>query len=87
MDFTETVPEYVLLFGSQAVLSASRNASRSCERRILLSVWRLEDMSGKYRVLKYFRISVAVFDQVLVLLGQSPAFQNTEMRKLGRPNR
>jgi hypothetical protein len=37
-------------------------------------------MPGKERICKHFRISVAIFDVVLVLLGQSPAFQNTEMR-------
>jgi hypothetical protein len=32
-----------------------------------LSVWRLEDTPGKENVFKYFRISAAILDQMLVL--------------------
>lgn len=67
--------------------SASKAASGIGERRIMLYVWRLEDMPGKERVFNHFRICTSIFDEVLVLLGRSPAFQNTEMRKLGLPKR
>ena len=61
------------------VLVTSNDESKFTERKILLPVHRPERTSTNF--FRYFRMSSAKFDKLLVLLGASLTFQDTRMRK------